>query len=60
MGMSEDRNINEEYGLLDTGPAQTGRNLRSLLRKILLFVVCILLYACVVIFVVVSLSHINF
>jgi len=37
MRMSKDRNINDEYGLLDPGTAQTVRNLTSLLRKILLF-----------------------
>jgi hypothetical protein len=37
MGMSGDRNINEEYGLLDPGTGQTDRNLTCLLMKNLLF-----------------------
>ena len=38
MGMSEDRNINEEYGFLDLGTAQTGRNLKKSSEEH--FVVC--------------------
>jgi hypothetical protein len=51
MGMSEDRNINEEYGLLDPGTAQNGRNLTCLLRNKLLFatILCssLLAYCCI-------------
>jgi hypothetical protein len=52
MGMSEDSNINEEYGLLDPGTGQTGSNIMSILRNILLFAtslcssLCLYCYIC--------------
>lgn len=41
MGMSEDRNINEEYGLLDSG-----RNLTRLLMNNLLFAAILCSFPC--------------
>jgi hypothetical protein len=48
IGMSEDPNINEEYGLLGPGSMQSGGKLPSLLRNILFMPrFCILLNACI-------------
>jgi hypothetical protein len=53
-GMSEDRNTNEEYGLLGPGTIRSGGKLPSLLRNILYMIrLFVVLSACIDILIVI-------